>query len=43
MSNKTNRKKRKSENWKSLVASEQGEFLQLVRRGEDDPMRFYQR
>lgn len=39
MSNKRNRKKRKSENRKSLAASEQREFLQLVRRGEDDPMR----
>ena len=39
MSNKRNRKKRTSENRKSLVASERGEFLQLVRRGEDDPMR----
>ena len=39
MSNKRNRKKRKSENRESLAASERGEFLQLVRRGEDDPMR----
>ena len=35
MSNKRNRKKRKSENRESLAASERGEFLQLVRRGED--------